>query len=292
MARPCCSRNRRGHSNAGAGQPVRHAAPRGPGHGRRFACGAARSRQAARLPEGAGAAEGPEGCLGQAAGAQAGAQHGAEGGVLRALPGSGVGRQGRRPVAPAHPDLLAGRRRAAHHLGAGGHAGAAQDAAEPRHLPPAGDRARTRSSCAGCRIAAARWIFAIIARSHPGQPFPVAVALGADPATMLGRGDAGAGLALRVPVRRPAARRENRSGEMSRFGSAGAGLRRNRARRRDPPRRDGAGRAVRRPYRLLQRAGRVPGVHHRAHHHAPQPRSTTAPTPANRRTSRPCSAWR
>jgi hypothetical protein len=36
----------------------------------------------------------------------------------------------------------------------------------------------------------------------------------------------------------------------------------------------------------------IPGVHHRAHHHAPGTRSTTAPTPASRRTSRRFSASR
>ncbi len=62
----------------------------------------------------------------------------------RALPGDRVGRRGRRPGAAADPDLLAGRRRPADHLGPDGDARAAQGAAEPRHLSPAGDRARTR----------------------------------------------------------------------------------------------------------------------------------------------------
>ena len=66
------------------------------------------------------------------------------------------------------------------------HQGAAQEAPEPGHLPPAGDRAATRSSCAGWRTAAARSTSASIAWRNPGQPFPVAVALGADPATILG----------------------------------------------------------------------------------------------------------
>jgi hypothetical protein len=47
-------------------------------------------------------------------------------------------------LAPARADVLAGRRRAAHHLGPHRDARAAQDAAEPRHLPAAGDCARTR----------------------------------------------------------------------------------------------------------------------------------------------------
>jgi 4-hydroxy-3-polyprenylbenzoate decarboxylase len=51
-----------------------------------------------------------------------------------------LGRRGCRSVAPADPALLAGRCRAADHLGPDRHARAAQEAAEPRHLPPAGDR--------------------------------------------------------------------------------------------------------------------------------------------------------
>jgi 4-hydroxy-3-polyprenylbenzoate decarboxylase len=50
------------------------------------------------------------------------------------------------------------------------------------------------------------------------------------------RGDAGAGFAVRIPVRRPAARRQDRAGEVPRLRPAGAGLGRDRARRRDPPR--------------------------------------------------------
>ena len=46
--------------------------------------------------------------------------------------------EGRGPGATAHPALLAGRRGTAHHLGPGHHPGAAQAAAEPGHLPPAG----------------------------------------------------------------------------------------------------------------------------------------------------------
>ncbi len=69
----------------------------------------------------------------------------------------------------ADPALLAGRCRAADHLGAGGHARAEQAAPESRHLSPAGASRRTRSSCAGWRIAAARWIFATIARRIRGS---------------------------------------------------------------------------------------------------------------------------
>jgi hypothetical protein len=102
---------------------------------------------------------------------------------------------------------------------------------------------------------------------NPGQPFPVAVVLGADPATILGavtpvpdnvseyqfagllRGAKTElvkclGSDLQVPA----------SAEIVLEGLI--------------TRRDGARRAVRRPHRLLQRAVDLPGVHHRAHHHA------------------------
>ena len=71
--------------------------------------------------------------------------------------------------AAADPDLLAGRCGAADHLGPDGHARPEQAAPEPGHLPPAGDRAATRSSCAGWRIAAARWISATIAWRIPAS---------------------------------------------------------------------------------------------------------------------------
>ena len=60
-----------------------------------------------------------------------------------------------------------------------------------------------------------------------------------------------------------------------------------------PPRQRLAARAegtVRRPHRLLQRAGRVPRAHRDRITLRAMP-STTAPTPANRPTSPPCWAW-
>ena len=45
------------------------------------------------------------------------------------------------------------------------------------------------------------------ALAHPGTPFPIAVALGADPATMLGAVTPVPDIAVRIPVRRTAARR-------------------------------------------------------------------------------------
>ena len=89
------------------------------------------------------------------------------------------------------------------------------------------------------------------------------------------RRDAGAGHAVRIPVRRPAARRAHRD----RRSASAHDLQvpahgRDRAGRAYPSgprqRRTRAGRPVRRPHRLLQRAGLVPGVHDRAHHDAPR----------------------
>ena len=101
--------------------------------------------QAAGVSEGARAAQGLEGCMGKTPGAEAGAGHGAEGAVESA-PCQEIVWEGKDVDlgAAADPDLLAGRRRPADHLGADRHPRAAQDAAEPGHLPPAGDRAATR----------------------------------------------------------------------------------------------------------------------------------------------------
>ncbi len=88
--------------------------------------------------------------------------------------------------AAADPALLAGRRRAADHLGPGDHQRAAQDAAEPGHLPPAGARPQQGHHA----LAGASRRRAGLSRSSASpiraQPYPVAVALGADPATILG----------------------------------------------------------------------------------------------------------
>ena len=63
---------------------------------------------------------------------------------------------------------------------------AAAAAPEPRHLPPAGDRpAPGHHALAGAPRRRAR-LPRLRAAPIPGQPFPIAVALGADPATILG----------------------------------------------------------------------------------------------------------
>ena len=83
------------------------------GDGRRTrVAGAARDRQAARVPEGARAAEGPEGRLANTLPVlHAGARHGAEGALARALPGNRAGKARTstsrgcrsRPAGPATP---------------------------------------------------------------------------------------------------------------------------------------------------------------------------------------------
>jgi 4-hydroxy-3-polyprenylbenzoate decarboxylase len=65
--------------------------------------------------------------------------------------------------------------------------------------------------------------FRDFARANPGQPFPIAVALGADPATILGAVTPVPDSAVGVPVRRPAARQPHRGGR-HRVGEGGAAL--------------------------------------------------------------------
>ena len=77
-----------------------------------------------------------------AARVHAGHAHGAEGALERGMSGDPMGRIRGGSRALADPDLLAWRRRAAHHLGAHRHAGTAQDATESGHLSTAGDRAQ------------------------------------------------------------------------------------------------------------------------------------------------------
>ncbi len=115
------------------------------------------------------------------------------------------------------------------------------------------------------------------ALESPGTPFPIAVALGADPATILG---------AVTPV--PDTLSEYQFAGLLRGGrteivkcithdAAGSGERGDRARGRHSPGRqgserirDGARRPVRRPHRLLQRSRALPGVHDRADHAAPR----------------------
>ncbi|GAB1384095.1 hypothetical protein MASR1M50_24160 [Burkholderiales bacterium] len=118
--------------------------------------------------------------------------------------------------------------------------------------------------------------FAEHGRQSPGQPYPVAVAIGADPATLLGAVTPVpdslseyqfAGLlrgartevapALGVPLQVPARAEIVLEGHIHPDPDAPQRL----AAR--------AGRSLRRPHRLLQRARRVPGAHGGTHHPAP-----------------------
>ncbi len=158
QGKPALSRRQR---DSGARQPVRHAAARRAGHGRRrrrLAHSVARYREIAGVPEGARAAEGTQGRMAEhAPGVHEGARHGAEGAHVGAVPGSRVGGRGRRPRALSGADVLAGRRRAAHHVGTHGHARPAQEAAEPRHLPAAGHCPQQGDHALAERNEAARW---------------------------------------------------------------------------------------------------------------------------------------
>ena len=110
-----------GRHDSRARKPLRHAATRRAGDGRgqrQLVREPSRSRQAARVPEGAGAAEEPQGCVAEhAARVHEGARHGAEGALERALPAGRLGRCGRGSCAPARADVLAGRCRTVDHLG-------------------------------------------------------------------------------------------------------------------------------------------------------------------------------
>ncbi len=61
--------------------------------------------------------------------------------------------------------------------------------------------------------------------ANPGQPYPIAVALGADPGHHTRRGDAGAGQPVRIPVRRPAARQPHRAEQGASAANCGCRLR-------------------------------------------------------------------
>ena len=140
-----------GAHDSGARQSVRHAAARRARHGvarrdrRRNAL--REHRQAARVPQGAGAAEGLARTLAEHAGPAwpRRCSHMAPKEVTSA-PCQEIVWEGadvdlaRLPIQTCWP----GDAGAAHHLGSHRHARAAQEAPEPRHLPPAGDRAATR----------------------------------------------------------------------------------------------------------------------------------------------------
>jgi 4-hydroxy-3-polyprenylbenzoate decarboxylase len=129
---------------------------------------------------------------------------------------------------PADPALLAGRCRAADHLGPGDHEGAEQEAAEPRHLPPAGAGPQQgHHALAGPPRRRAG--FPRAWHRQPGQAVSGGSGAGRRPGHHPGRGDAGAGQPVRIPVRRPAARQPHRADQGHRQRTAGAGFGRDRA---------------------------------------------------------------
>ena len=155
-----------------------------------------------------------------------------------------MGRQRRRPREAAGADVLAGRRRAADHVGTDRHARSAQEAAEPRHLSPAGDRAQqgdhalARASRRRARLPRPRARASGHAVSGRGR----ARRRSGDDAR---RGDAGARHAVRVPVRGAAARRADRDRQVPHARPAGARERGDRARGPSHARRHRTRRATR-----------------------------------------------
>ena len=164
------------------------------------------------------------------------------------------GRARRGPRQPADPALLAGRRGAADHLGPGRRAARTRTA---RTWASTASRCsgRTRSSCAGWPTGAARWI----SSTTPASPASRSRWRWCwrDPATILGAVTPVPGRIIRIPVRRPPARRQDRAGEVPRLRPAGAGVSAEIVLEGViHPSETAAGRPLRRPHRLLQRAGR------------------------------------
>ena len=83
-------------------------------------------------------------CLGQVAATEAGIVDGTKRSAQSPLPGNRVGRRRGRPVAPAYPALLAGRRGPADYLGPHRYPRPAQEAAKLGYLPPASHRPQPR----------------------------------------------------------------------------------------------------------------------------------------------------
>ena len=177
----------------------------------------------------------------------------------------------------------------AHHLGSDRHARPSQAAPEPRHLPPAGGRPNQ---------VIMRWLAhrggALDFRDHGSasrEPFPVAVALGADPATMLAavtpiptrcRNTSSPGCcAARAPSWSSASATifvSRRARKSSSKATSSRRRRRSKARTAITP-------------ATTTRVERFPVLHSSASR-CGATRSTTPPTPASRPTSRRCSASR
>ena len=205
-----------------------------------------------------------------------------------------MGRRRSRSRATAGANVLAGRRRAAHHVGPHRDARPGEDAAKPRHLSAAGARARQGDHA----LAAHARRRARLPRSRAtlaGHPVSDRRRVRCGSRDDPGRGDAGPRYAVRVPVRGAPARRAHRDRQVPHARAPCAGIRGDRARRLHPTGRersdrlrDGRRGSIRGSHRLLQRRRAIPGPHARADHDAARSASTTRRTPANRRTSRRC----
>ena len=194
----------------------------------------------------------------------------------------------------ADPDLLARRRRPADHLGPDGHQRPAQDAPEPGHLPPAGDRPQqgdhalaraSRRRARLPRVRARQSGQAVSGRRRAGRRSrPPSSARSRRCPTRCPNTSSPACCAAAAPNWRSASRRASTLQVPARaeivleghLSAGGRAVTRPQARRRVRQGRVGAlracaGRPVRRPHRLLQRAGLVPGLHDRAHHDAARP---------------------
>jgi 4-hydroxy-3-polyprenylbenzoate decarboxylase len=147
----------------------------------------ARDRRTARLPAPAGSAEGPARCLGQGTAAEEGAGHGPEAGTQSARPHQRV-YQGDDVDLRALPiqTCWPGDAGAAGHLAPGHHARAQQGATEPRHLPHAVARSQQADHALALAPRRRPRLPGLAAEQNPGERYPVAIALGADPATTLG----------------------------------------------------------------------------------------------------------
>ena len=268
---------RRAIAMPGARQPLRHAAARGARHGRRTSVEALREvgKLLAFLKE-PEPPQGLEGRVGTSGRCSSRCSTWRRRSVER--------RRARRSCGKATTSISRGCRcRPAGRAtpgrsspGACRHARAAQEAPEPRHLPPAGDRAQQGDHA----LARASRRRARFPRSRAGASGRAVSGRGrarrrsGDDAR---RGDAGAGHAVRIPVRRPAARRAHRARASASARPAGAGdaprscSKAHPARCGDPT---GYETALEGPfgdhtgYYNEQRA--LSGVHDRAHHDAPR----------------------
>ena len=120
-------------------------------------------------------------------------------------------------LAPAGPDLLAGRAGAADHLAAGRDQGARRSARgqlQPRHLPHAGDWAQTPDADALAQASRRRPAPRALGKAERPSRCPAAVGDRRRSRHHPGRRDAGARHPVGIPVRRAAARPTRRAGRL------------------------------------------------------------------------------